>query len=59
MSLANARESQWDRGTRSGSAVAFIGDQDGDDSPSADGAQYWDAGGSDSGGIYIVFGGRL
>jgi hypothetical protein len=62
MSLANARvnltgtESYQD----SGSAVAFIGDQDGDDSPEVlTGAEYWDAGGSDSGGIFVVFGARL
>ena len=62
MSLANARVNL--QGTElyqnSGSAVAFIGDQDGDHSPEVlVGAPYSDTGGSDSGGIYIVFGGRL
>ena len=62
MSLADARVNL--HGTEdyqySGSAVAFIGDQDGDDSPEVlTGAQYADTGGSDSGGIYLVFGSRL
>jgi hypothetical protein len=63
MSLANARVNVigLEEGQYSGSAVAFIGDQDGDDSPEIlTGAKYTDAsGGGDSGALYVVLGGRL
>ena len=63
MSLANARVNLTglEGGQYSGNAVAFIGDQDGDDSPEVlTGAKYTaGTGGSDGGAIYIVFGGRL
>jgi hypothetical protein len=60
LSLANARVNLTgvEDYQSAGSAVAFIGDQDGDDSPEVlTGAPY--SGTSDEGGIYIVFGGRL
>jgi hypothetical protein len=60
LSLANARVNLTgvEDYQSAGSAVAFIGDQDGDDSPEVlTGAPY--SGSSDDGGIYIVFGGRL
>jgi hypothetical protein len=63
MSLADARVNLVGEESDqfSGSAVAFIGDQDGDDSPEVlTGAQYTDGGsGTDSGAIYIVFGADL
>ncbi len=44
----------------SGNAVAFIGDQDGDDSPEiATGAPYTDSVTSGGGALYLIFGGRL